>query len=139
MLSIVRLILAMERKHLMCELSQHGKSSIYRYSTLQILLAVYRRLCWCRSMKVTHACQKRSPSPRDSAILTRYLFDNGRRACVFLIGKINVLGHKMCMVTSATYTVADIPPIGSGERVTPYPRLPKHTRTLSHVLDTTII
>ena len=40
-------------------------------------------------------------------------FDNGRHACVFLIGKFPGSQRccKMCMVTSATYTVANIPPM----------------------------
>ena len=40
-------------------------------------------------------------------------------AGVHACSQLDVLCRKMCMVTSATYTVADIPPIGSGGWQTP--------------------
>ena len=58
-------------------------------------------ICWC-----------------DSAVLTSYLFRQWPACmCVPTLEKCpgSQCCHKMCMVTSATYTVADIPPIGSGE------------------------
>ena len=44
--------------------------------------------------------------------ITVILFDNGRHACMFLIGKIMSWESVLCMVTSAMYTVANILPIG---------------------------